>query len=853
MDTHKFFVEKMRFHLKEKDTLVFVGWFFDGSTREHALKVYLDGEQLPVQIQINKGAEVRQKYIRSINEIEEEVVGIIALPADWRAHRTLWIESFYREEKTRAYSAAVKKLCKLETEFSYYIENCHRGDGVVSVTGWCMADGDTKLEILNGNRQPISDKVEHYYRKDLLSVFPECDKTVKPGFLVQAKLPEGEDGPFFLEMRNASKVLCTRLKKWDEGTKLQYIMEKAGDTVRYLERNGVSATVYKIQSKLRKKEGNTYENWRKKYEVTPEELKLQRQTGFSNQPRFSIVVPLYKTNPTYLREMIESVCAQTYPNWQLCLADGSPVCHADGTSTCHANGRPKQAGNAAGGRFGETQTSLEKGAGSTQLTAILEEYAKRDSRIEYVTLEQNRGISGNTNAALAMATGDYIVLVDHDDIVPANALYEFAAAIEKDSSIDMLYSDEDKISMDGKKYFEPHFKPDFNLDLLCSVNYICHLFAARNDVVKRAGEFRGEYDGAQDLDFILRCSEQAKHIHHVPKILYHWRCHMDSTAANPESKLYAFEAGRKAIEAHYNRLSIPARVENAQFYGMYRTVYEWKEEPLVSIIIPNKDHVGDLAKCVNSIYEKSDYHNFEFIIVENNSTDQETFDYYKKLEAEHDNVHVVYYEGGFNYSRINNFGARAAQGEYFLLLNNDTEMIEGNCIRELLGYCMRADVGIVGAKLLYEDDTIQHAGVVVGFGGTAGHAFIGKSRYDTGYFGRLLCAQDYSAVTAACMMTKRSVFEEVGGLTEELAVAFNDVDYCLKVREAGKLVVYNPYAELYHYESKSRGYEDSPEKVERFNDEVELLVSRWRAVVEGGDPYYNRNLTLDNSDFSLRR
>ncbi|MBO5071152.1 MAG: glycosyltransferase family 2 protein, partial [Roseburia sp.] len=398
-----------------------------------------------------------------------------------------------------------------------------------------------------------------------------------------------------------------------------------------------------------------------------------------------------------------------------------------------------------------------------------------------------------------------------------------------------------------------YFLLDFNIDLLCSMNYICHLFAAERRLVEGVGGFDGAYDGAQDLDFFLRCCEAAKKIHHIPKILYHWRCHIDSTAANPESKLYAFEAGRRAVEAHYRRLSIPARVENAQFYGMYRTIYEWEEEPLVSIIIPNKDHAEDLAKCMNSIFEKSDYRNFEFVIVENNSSLPETFDFYHKMEAEHENVHVVYYEGGFNYSAINNFGVRAAKGEYLMLLNNDTEIINESCIRELLGCCMREDVGIVGAKLLYEDETIQHAGVVIGFGGTAGHAFIGKARYDTGYFGRILCAQDYSAVTAACLMTKRSVYEEVGGLTEELAVAFNDVDYCLKVRETGKLVVYNPYAELFHYESKSRGYEDSPEKVERFNGEVEKLLSRWRDIVENGDPYYNPNLTLDNSDFSLRR
>lgn len=824
MDTHKFFVEKMRFHLKDKNTLVFVGWFFDGSTREHSLKVYLDKEPLPLEIQINKGAEVRQKYIRSINEIEEEVVGTVVLPENWKEYHKLWIESNYRDECARAYSISRTKLLRLEKEMNYYIENCHRGDGRITVTGWCMSDGEVKLELLNAAKQPISEKVDHYYRKDLLSIFPECDKENKPGFSVTAKVDDLK-GPFYLEMRNARTMSRTKLRKWDEGTRGQYIVEKAGDAVRYLERNGISATLYKINSKLRKKEGNTYENWCKKYMVTEEELAAQREMQFSSPKRFSIVVPLYQTKPEYLRELIASIQAQTYPHWQLCMADGSPSKSADSLA-------------------GELRT---------ELTDLLEEYAAKDCRICFTTLEKNEGISGNTNAALALADGDYIVLADHDDIVPANALYEFAAAIERQPDIDMLYSDEDKVDMDGRKYFEPHFKSDFNIDLLCSVNYICHLFAVRRDVAERVGGFLSEYDGAQDLDFILRCSEQAAHIHHVPKILYHWRCHMDSTAANPESKLYAFEAGRRAIEAHYKRKGIPARVENAEFYGMYRTHYEWNEEPLVSIIIPNKDHSEDLKKCVNAIYEKSDYRNFEFIIVENNSTEQETFDYYKKLETEHDNVHIVYYEGGFNYSKINNFGAKAANGDYFLLLNNDTELIDGTAIRELLGYCMREDVGAVGAKLLYEDDTIQHAGVVVGFGGTAGHTFIGKNRFDTGYFGRILCAQDYSAVTAACMMTKRSVFEAVGGLTEELAVAFNDIDYCLKVRALGKLIVYNPYAELHHYESKSRGLEDSPEKVERFNGEVEILLSYWRERIENGDPYYNPNLTLDNSDFSLRR
>lgn len=817
MDTHKFFVEKMRFHLKEQDTLVFVGWFFDGNTKEHSIKAYLDNRELPLTVQVNRGAEVRQKYIRSINEIEEEVVGIIKLPPDWRNGRRVTLMAAYREEYKKSYAISTAKLGRLENEVSYYVENCHREGSQITVTGWCMSAGDIKIELLDGSRQPISEKVEHYYRKDLLSVFPECDKEAKPGFLVQGIAAGGQSGPFYLEMRGAKNHSRTRLTKWDEGTKLQYVIEKAGDTVRYLERNGISATAYKIKSKLTHKEGNTYENWRAKYLPSPEELQRQREDVFEAGPLFSLVVPLYKTKPQYLREMIDSVTAQTYGNWELCMALAA------------------------------------SGEEDAALLSILAEYAGRDARIHYQVLPENGGIAENTNAALAMASGDYLVPVDHDDLVPENALYEFASAIRRDDAIDMLYSDEDKVSMDGRHFFEPHFKPDFDLDLLCSVNYICHLLAVRKDVAERAGSYQSAFDGAQDLDFILRCSEQAKKIYHVPKILYHWRCHMDSTASNPESKLYAFEAGRRAIEEHYRRLGIPARVENASFYGMYRTIYEWKEKPLVSIIIPNKDHAEDLKLCLDSIFEKSDYRNFEVVIVENNSTEPETFACYKELEAGHENVRVVYYEGGFNYSKINNFGAAACRGDYFLLLNNDTEMIDGGCIREMLGYCMREDVGIVGAKLLYADDTIQHAGVILGFGGTAGHAFIGKSRYDTGYFGRILCAQDYSAVTAACMMTKREAFEAVGGMTEELAVAFNDVDYCLKVRKHGWLVVYDPYAEMHHYESKSRGYEDSPEKVERFNGEVEILLSRWRDWIEQGDPYYNPNLTLDNSDFSLRR
>lgn len=817
MDAHKFFVEKLRFHLTEADRIVFVGWFFDGSAAEHELSASLDGERLPLQLQVNRGAEVRQKYLGCINEITEEVVGIVTLPPEWRGRRRLRIESAWKGCKSRAYTVSAAKLRRLETRLEYYIESCRRGGGKVTVTGWCMGAGEVKLELLNAAKQPVAGRSERYFRRDLLPVFPECGKEAKPGFLVEAAAGDAGGG-FYLRMRDASRISLIKLKKWDDGTPLQRALAKAEDAFRYFARNGFLATVYKIRSKISGHERNSYDGWMKKYDVTPEELDRQRGETFSYAPKFSVVVPAYRTNPVFLREMTESVLAQTYGNWELCVAWAKAGDESDGP-----------------------------------LAAILAEYEKRDARIRYTALPENLGISENTNAAVAMASGDYLVLADHDDIMPANALYEFAAALNADRETDVLYSDEDKISMDGKRRFEPHFKPDFNPDLLCSVNYICHLFAVRRALAEKVGAFDSAYDGAQDLDFILRCTEQAKRICHVPKILYHWRCHMDSTAANPESKRYAFEAGRLAIEAHYRRTGVPAQVEHAKFYGMYRTVYRWEEEPLVSVVIPNKDHKEDLAKCIGSILDKSCYRNLEFVIVENNSTEPETFAYYKELSEAHENVRVVTYEGAFNYSKINNFGVAAARGEYLLLLNNDTEMTDGACIGELLGYCMREDVGVVGAKLLYADGTIQHAGVVLGFGGTAGHAFIGKGRYDTGYMGRILCAQDYSAVTAACMMVKRSVYEQVGGLTEELAVAFNDIDFCLKVRRAGKLVVYNPYAELFHYESKSRGLEDSPEKVERFNGEAEILLSRWRDMIEQGDSYYNPNLTLDNSDFSLKK
>lgn len=568
----------------------------------------------------------------------------------------------------------------------------------------------------------------------------------------------------------------------------------------------------KLKTYRRSSKSISYKEWLKRNHITKKELDEQRGHTFGYSPLISLVIPLYETDHKFFCRLIDSVLNQTYQKFEICFADGSAT---------------------------------------DELKSVIEKKYPADKRIKYKKLEKNLLISGNTNAAIEMAEGEFIAFADHDDLLAPDAFYEVVKALNEDRSIDFVYSDEDKTNFENNKYFEPHFKPDFSIDLLRSVNYICHLVVVKKALADEVGYLRDEFNGAQDYDFVLRACEKAKKIYHVPKVLYHWRSHEKSTAGNPESKMYAFEAGKRAIEAHYERSGIEASVELTANLGLYRSRFAIKGNPLISIIIPNKDHIDDLDKCLQSIFTKSTYKNYEIIIVENNSEWPETFEYYKRLEG-NDRCKVVYWDKEFNYSAINNFGAKEANGEYLLLLNNDTEVITPEWLEEMLGYCQRADVGAVGARLYYPDDTIQHAGVILGFGGIAGHAAIGQDRYQLGYMARVLTPQDVSIVTAACMLVDKKVFDEVGGLDERLRVAFNDVDFCMKVRSKNYLVVYNPYAELYHYESKSRGQEDTPEKVERFAGEIEIFKSRWAEELRKGDPYYNPNLSLDRADYSLR-
>lgn len=549
--------------------------------------------------------------------------------------------------------------------------------------------------------------------------------------------------------------------------------------------------------------------------ITDEVRQYQQEYKFSKNIKFSILVPLYNTPKDFLIQMINSVREQTYQNWELCLADGST----------------------------DNYGYVEK---------MCLNYAKKDSRIVYKKLEENRGISENTNACLEMATGDYIALFDHDDVLEATVLFEYMKAICEQNA-DFIYCDEDKFNKFGGRLYDENYKPDFAIDNLRSNNYICHFTVFDKKLIDKAGTFRKEFDGSQDHDLILRLTEQAKNIVHIPKVLYHWRVSDASVASDPYAKPYTIEAGRKAVAEHLERSGLKGTVESTKIHpNIYRIKYDIIGNPLVSIIIPNYNHVEELSRCIDSIINKSTYKNYEIIIVENNSN-KKTFAYYDTLKK-YNNIKVVVYESnsGFNYSAINNYGVQFAKGEHYILLNNDIEIITPNWIEEMLMYSQRDDVGAVGAMLYYPNDTIQHAGVTLGVLTLAGHNFKHFPRGNPGYFGRAGYQQNVSAVTAACLMVSAKVYKQVNGLDESFAVAFNDIDFCMRIRKEGYLIAFTPFAELYHYESISRGSDEEGEKRERFVSEIERFQARWKPELENGDPYYNPNLTLDREDFSIK-
>ncbi len=599
----------------------------------------------------------------------------------------------------------------------------------------------------------------------------------------------------------------------------------------YLRHYGPKAFWNRLLDKLEPEEV-PYAPWFEKYRAGTEELKRQaRQVKeFACRPLISIVVPCYQTPERYLLEMLDSVRRQSYDNWQLCLADATPSC---------------------------------------QVKDLVEAYCRehKETRIAYRHLEQNLGIAGNTNAGIALAEGTWIGLLDHDDLLAPEALYEVVAVITQEPEAEAIYSDEDQVeeARGMLEHKNPHFKPNFSPDLLRSNNYITHFFCVKLSLARRVGLFREGFDGAQDYDFILRCTESAAKVAHVPRVLYHWRVHSKSTADNPMSKLYAYEAGQRALEDHLKRSGQQGEVSQLMHFGFYRVSYPVSGTPLVSVIIPNKDQSDTLRRCMESL-QQSTWMHYEVIIVENNSSERATFQYYRKLCPVQGEgkiygtgvlpggqpVQVVVWDSGFNYSAINNFGVSYSSGEYLVLLNNDIEIITQGWLEELLGNCQRPEVGITGARLYYPDNTVQHAGIVIGIDGIAANMFPGLRRGQEGYYHKAAIQLNYSAVTAACLMVSKEIYQQVGGLEEQLAVAFNDVDFCLRVRAEGYLVVYDPFVEAYHYESKSRGREDTKEKVRRFEQEIEFIRSRWMKLLKQGDPFYNPNFSLKKCNYVLK-
>ena len=569
----------------------------------------------------------------------------------------------------------------------------------------------------------------------------------------------------------------------------------------YIKAYGIGKTVGLLYEKATHKDQKDYERWLERHKITEAIREVQKETVFDKQPCFSIVVPLYKTQEKYLKELVESIKGQTYSNWELSLSDGS--------------------------------------GGDSPLKEILKELEHSDSRIKVISSKESLQIAENTNAAIDIATGDYIVFADHDDILSVDALYECTKCINENQEVDMIYSDEDKVSMDGQTYFEPHFKPDLNMDLLCSVNYFCHLVVVKRQLLEQAGKLNGEYNGAQDYDFVLRCVENTDAVYHIPKILYHWRAHMDSTAENPESKRYAFEAGRRAIQKHYERIGLKdAYVEETAYPGTYRTRYKYADKPKVSIIIDEITKKELLGKTLQSI-KANDYPDYEVIIVD--CTEKKEIE--KFVEKYQDKrIRVKRGEKIWTAAKRKNEGAGCAEGEYLIFLAGNAEYADKEGISELVSVAMRSDVGVVGTRSYYKNGTVEHAGCVIGMNGTAGSLFEHTLRGENGYFSHIVTQMQYSAVAGACMMVKKDIFEKVNGFDEDYKGELGKVDLCLKIRNKHMSVVYNPYVKVMRWSNELRNNE---------NDE-KLFKKQWAEILEKDDPYYNKNLSLSVSGCNIR-
>lgn len=890
----RFSFDNIRDHLEDDSTIVLQGYtneafmdtdeaeivFESGKTKEHIKAKVMTKKLSPIFAAFRSGTTLRYMtffYINLNANLKQwlgygETYGVHGSAKKTAGHMSVYIEDA-DIGKDMVFTCTLSFIRNRLSKLNCVVDDISKENGELKITGWAAERDETRIglyKVEDNHGIRLASEVEWDVRTDAMEFLPECDREAKYGFKLTAYTNE-EKLKLLIQTKRKKKIVNINAVENSSKRMIRNRARLLWQTVEYnLNTIGFAGTMRKAARKLlpgkKFSREMDYNKWRLDYIPTEEMLKKERddEALFSMKPKFSIVVPMYETPEGLLKELVESVKAQTYSKWELCLADGS--------------------------------------WDTTRLSKIVEKLSDGDERIRYIAPKDGGplGLADNTNQALKEVNGDYVIFCDHDDLLAPNALYECVKLIneEKEDSVHFIYTDEDKIDEAGKVYSMPHFKPDFNIDFLRSVNYFCHMVVVSKKLLDEVGMLRKEFDGAQDYDFNLRCVDKLEEwnkaaeeeraagsgslglnegkadsapdsdeeekkeltssygrykIYHIPKALYHWRTIAASTASDPKAKLYAFEAGKKAIEAHLERRGLKAVVEMGDELGYYDVHYSLDDSsPFLSIIIPNKDHISDLKTCMDSIDKYSVFKDYEFVIVENNSTEPETFEFYKELEKR-ENVQVLYWKDEFNYSAINNFGAKSARGDYFLLLNNDTEMINPDAIADMLGFCKRPDVGAVGARLYYNDDTLQHAGVVMGFGGIAGHCFVAQSEEPGSvYFNRSKMTSDYSAVTAACLMVRRDVFEKLNGLDETFKVAFNDIDFCLRIRRLGLLIVYDAWARFHHYESKSRGLEDTAEKKERFRREVTHLQQNWGDILSKGDPYYNPNLSLERQDFSLK-
>ncbi|WP_086313941.1 glycosyl transferase, group 2 family protein [Enterococcus sp. 7F3_DIV0205] len=693
----------------------------------------------------------------------------------------------------------------------------------LTVTGWTLNTDSKSSPVIsiNNQEQVTSFDIKRVLREDVNQIY-EVEANVLAGFEIKL---EGIQKKNKLEVRFDSEASQSSKVEWIDlakkhplipGTedKMARLMIKVHKGINYLKRNGIKSTIQRVKiEKIRNQ--SSYPSWLERTEHFDFEQIKAEISAFHYQPKISIAMPVYNVEEKWLRRCIDSILIQDYSNWELCMADD-------------ASTDPK-------------------------VKELLTDYSDSDERIKVVFRPENGHISEATNSALALATGEFVALLDNDDELPRIAFYEVVKALNENPELDLLYSDEDKIDMEGNRS-DPSFKPDWSPDLLLGTNYISHLGVYRRTILEEIGGFRKGYEGSQDYDLVLRFTEKttSKRIKHIPKVLYHWRMLPTSTAVDQSSKGYAFEAGLRAVQDALVRREIKGHATHGRANGLYDVYYDIESEELVSIIIPTKNGYKDVKRCVSSIIEKTTYPNYEIIIADNGSTDEKMEELYASFkERLNDRFRVLVIDIPFNFSKINNIAAKDANGKYLLFLNNDTEVINADWLKLMVSFGQQERIGCVGAKLLYPNNTIQHAGVILGLGGIAGHGHYGYPHGDLGYFGKLALNVDYLAVTAACLLMKKQDFDAVSGFEEDFTVAFNDVDLCLKVKELGRDNVWLHEAELYHFESQTRGYDDKGKKKKRFEKEKAMMEHKWSTLIDD-DPFYNPNLTREIPNFSYR-